>query len=175
MNDRIGLRRAHVEDREFLYRSMAQSDATPEMMGMPTYPDHPVPDFAAFVEDYDDTAFQDSDRFRQYVVMAGDRDIGAICYTINGSVAELDIWIASRNDWGMGHGTSAIGMVVDKLEATGRVYDLIMRPSARNRRAIAAYAKAGFDVYDPVVHSLPDWCLDGGADYDDAVVMTRRI
>ena len=36
------LRRARAEDRPQIYRWMAQSDATPEMLGPPTFPDYAV-------------------------------------------------------------------------------------------------------------------------------------
>ena len=170
-----GLRRAVMEDRVFLYESMARSDATAEMMGDPLYPDHPIPDYKEFCDDFDESAFNNSGWFRQYIIMEGDRDIGAICYTVRGNVAELDIWIASRSDWGKGHGTRALRLVAGRLADAGKTDILIMRPSARNLRAISAYEAAGFTIHDPDLITLPEWCLDGGEDYDDAVVMARRV
>jgi len=175
MTRKTDLRPAVLADRPYLYRSMAQSDATPEMMGLPHYPDHPVPDYPTFCEDFDEEAFASQGGFRQFIITAADRDIGATCYTIRDRVAELDIWIAAQQDWGRGHGTRALHQLIALLEAMRSIDALIMRPSARNARAIAAYRKAGFEMYDGGKHRLPTWCLDGGEDYDDAVVLVRRI
>jgi uroporphyrinogen-III synthase len=50
---------------------------------------------------------------------------------------------------------------------------LIIRPSRRNERAIAAYRKAGFVPHDPLLHPLPAWVLTEELDYPDAVVLLR--
>ncbi|MCY4261442.1 MAG: GNAT family protein [Rhodobacteraceae bacterium] len=173
MTHSTALRVAVLADRLFLYQSMACSDATPEMMGLPQYPDHPIPDYETFCEDFTEEALAGSDAFRQFIVTADDRDIGAICYTVRERVAELDIWIASRKDWGRGHGRRALTQLIAWLEERIPVDAMIMRPSARNERAIAVYGKAGFEIFDTERHQLPTWCLDGGEDYFDPVVMVR--
>jgi len=175
MAGKTDLRPAVIEDRPYLYQSMACSDATPEMMGLPRFPDHPVPDYPTFCEDFDDAAFADEGSSRPFIITTAGRDIGAACYTIRGRFAELDIWIAARRDWGQGHGIRALEQLITLLDAAGLIDGAIMRPSARNARAIAVYRKAGFVLFDNQVHQLPAWCLDGGEDYTDAVVMVRLI
>lgn len=175
MARKTDLRPAVMEDRPYLYQSMACSDATPEMMGLPRFPDHPVPDYPTFYEDFDDAAFANESGSRPFIITAAGCDIGAACYTIRGRFAELDIWIAPRKDWGQGHGIRALEQLIALLDATGLIDGAIMRPSARNARSIAAYCKAGFALFEDQVHQLPARCLDGGEDYTDAVVMVRLI
>ncbi len=169
----IKLRAATLDDRRRIYRWLAQSDATAEMMGPPWFPDHPVPTYATFCKDYDESAFGASDRFRVFVIIAAGSEIGAISYFVREDVAELDIWIASRRDWGKRCGPAAIERVVQLLEEHRLARAYIMRPSARNRRAIASYRRSGFRDYDPEVHDIPAWCLHEGLDYADAVVLVR--
>ncbi len=173
--EKTATRPAVLADRPFVYQSLAQSDATAEMMGLPRYPDHPVPDYQTFCEDFVEEAFTDKGDFRLFIITTAGRDIGTTCYTIRDSIAELDIWIAARKDWGQGHGTRTLQDLMARLEGMGSIRALIMRPSARNPRAIAAYRKVGFVMYDEERHDLPSWCLDGGEDYEDAVILVRLI
>ena len=171
----LKLRAASLEDRPAVYDMMARSDATAEMMGPPDYCDHPVPNRDEFCADYDEEAFSPEGDFRIFMMVAGCRDIGVIHYWLNGTVAEIDLWIAGRQDWGNGHGPSAIGLVKEKLTESTDAQAMIIRPSGRNRRAIAAYRKAGFEPHDPERHHLPDWCLTEGFDYEDAVVLVQDL
>ncbi|MDE0112181.1 MAG: GNAT family protein [Albidovulum sp.] len=169
------LRPATIEDRRRIFEWLAKSDATAQMMGPPDYPDFPVPDFDEFLEDYNDDAFSDSGDFRIFVIRSDGVDIGAISYWINGQVAEIDLWIGDRKNWGLGHGPRAMESIAGKLAELGKIDALIIRPSARNTRAISAYRKAGFLPYDHGSGNLPSWCSEEGFDYEDAVVLTRRL
>ncbi|MCY4055903.1 MAG: hypothetical protein OXF67_08625 [Cyanobacteria bacterium MAG CAR4_bin_6] len=131
MARKTDLRPAVMEDRPYLYQSMACSDATPEMMGLPRFPDHPVPDYPTFYEDFDDAAFANESGSRPFIITAAGCDIGAACYTIRGRFAELDILIAARKDWDQGHGIRALEQLIPLLDATGLIDGAIMRPSAR--------------------------------------------
>ena len=171
----VKLRNAALADRRMIYDWLARSDATPEMLGPPTFPDAPVPDFEEFCADYDDEAFRDRGPFRLFVISVDDREIGAISYYLREDIAEIDLWIASASDWGRGYGPAAIRIAAEKLEQLGNVRQMIIRPSARNRRAVAGYRNAGFAPYDPAAHDLPGWCLSEGLDYSDAVLMVRPV
>ena len=171
----VNLRNAALADRRMIYDWLARSDATPEMLGPPTFSDAPVPDFAEFCADYDDDAFQDSGPFRLFVIAVDDREIGAISYYLREDIAEIDLWIGSASDWGRGYGPAAIRIAAEKLEQLGNVRQMIIRPSARNRRAVAGYRNAGFAPYDPGMHDVPGWCLSEGLDYSDAVLMVRPV
>ena len=175
MQERLTLRPAALQDRKMVYGMLACSEATSQMMGPPDYSDHPVPDFAEFCADYDEEAFSPGGDFRIYIMVADGKDIGVIHYWLNGQVAEIDMWIGSREHWGQGYGSAAIGLVADRLRSETCARSMIIRPSARNRRAIAAYRKGGFEPYDPKTHQLPGWCLSEGFDYADAVVLVQDL
>lgn len=171
----VNLRNAALSDRRLIYDWLARSDATPEMLGPPTFSDAPVPNYDEFCADYDDEAFRDCGPFRLFVIAVNDREIGAISYYIKENIAEIDLWIGSASEWGRGYGPAAIRIVADKLAQLGNVGQMIIRPSARNRRAVAAYRNAGFAPYDPKAHDVPGWCLSEGLDYSDAVLMVRPV
>lgn len=171
----LKLRAVNLDDRPAVYEMLARSDATAEMMGPPDYCDHPVPDWDEFCGDYDEEAFSPDGDFRIFMMEVDGGDIGVIHHWLNGTVAEIDLWIADRRDWGKGHGSSAIGLIAAKLRESTGAQTMIIRPSGRNCRAIAAYRKAGFQPHDPERHHLPDWCLTEGFDYEDAVVLVQNL
>ena len=173
------LRPASLDDRQRTYDWLVASDATPMMTGPPQFPDHPIPTWEEFCTDYADRFFRpEGDGFgRLFVIRAEQRDIGCINYDGLDNwrgVAELDIWIGSSADWGRRWGSLAIRELSSRLLGHPAVEALIMRPSRRNSRAIAAYRKAGFAFYDPVLHQLPESVLSTGLDYADAVVLVLQ-
>ena len=171
----LHLRPATPGDRRQIYEWLAKSDATAQMMGPPDYPDHPVPDYDEFSADYDDGALAAEGDFRLFVLVAEGKEIGVIHYWVRDSIAEIDLWIGSRENWGRGYGSSAIRLVAAMLEEQGVAAMMIIRPSARNIRAIAAYRKAGFVFHDPARHEVPGWCLTDGLDYADAVLLVWML
>ena len=171
----VSLRAAALSDRPKIFEWLAKSDATPEMLGPPTFPDAPVPDFDEFCADYDEEAFRGGGDFRLFVISAGAREIGALSYYIRDGIAELDLWIGSSSDWGHGYGSSALRMAAGMIERLESAAWMIIRPSARNPRAIAAYRKAGFAPHDLALHGVPDWCRTEGLDYADAVLLVQRV
>ena len=172
---RVNLRPARLADRRTIYDWLARSDATSQMMGPPRFCDHPVPSFEEFADDFDESAFTEAGPFRLFVILADSDEVGAICYFVNGVAAEVDIWIGASGNWGRGIGSAALGAILDLLVAQTSVSAAVIRPSARNKRAVRAYLRAGFTQYDPVQHQLPDWCLNEGFDYHDAVVLVRSL
>ena len=170
---------ATLNDRRKVYRWLTTSDATPMMMGPPQFSDHLIPTWKEFCADYSDRFFCPAvDGFgRLFVIRATEREIGCISY--DGlenwrGIAELDIWIGSSADWGHGWGSLAIRELSGRLLCHPAVESLILRPSRRNARAIAAYQKAGFVVYGPALHRLPESVLSEGLDYVDAVVLVLQ-
>ncbi|MCY3877583.1 MAG: GNAT family protein [Rhodobacteraceae bacterium] len=170
----ISMRPAEFADRENVYNWLARSDATVEMMGPPTFPDHPVPGFAGFCADYDEEAFAPEGCFRIFVIRIDGEDAGVIQYWRQEQAAELDIWIGDRRHWGSGIGSGVLKQAARMLRDEG-VETLVIRPSARNERAVAAYRKAGFEDYDPAVHNLPRKFVEEGRDYEDAVTLAWRL
>ena len=171
----VTLRQARLADRRRIYGWLAASDATPEMMGPPVFPDSPVPTYEEFCADYDESAYSELGDLQLFVICICGREIGAISYFIYEKIAEIDIWIGDRSDWGQGFGRRSIETIAEKLERRGSAKAMIIRPSARNRRAVAAYCKSGFELHDPQKHELPDWCLEKWLDYADSVVLVREI
>ncbi len=73
-------------------------------------------------------------------------EIGFISYVavhLKEGIVELDIWLKSNEYTGKGHGTEAVKILSGKLMDKGFKI-LIMRPCAKNERAVNSYKKAGF-------------------------------
>lgn len=115
-------------------------------MGPRQFPDHPIPTWQEFCADYTNRFFDpEGDGFgRLFVIRAEQRKIGCISYDGLDNwrgIAELDIWIGSSADCGRGWGSQAIRELSSQLLRHPAVEFLIMRPSRRNARAIAAYQR----------------------------------
>ena len=141
------LQPALLPDRLRAYAFLTQSDATRCMMGPPDFSDHPIPTWAEFCADYGEGFFTPAGdgHGRLYMIRSDSRDVGCISY--DGledwkGIAELDVWIASSTDWGRGIGSRAVRELSQQVLSHEGVESLLMRPSARNGRAIAAYRKA---------------------------------
>jgi len=75
--------------------------------------------------------------------------VGAIFYTcfyLKKHKAELDIWMNDIKNCGMGYGPDALRTLCRHLYDTQGISEFIIRPSARNQRAVKAYRKAGFKI-----------------------------
>ncbi|MHC5212615.1 MAG: GNAT family N-acetyltransferase [Planctomycetota bacterium] len=178
------LHAARPEHRRVVYHWMAASDVTPSMMGPPTYPDLPVPSWQEFADDYLPHFFDGTapERGRSFLIMTEGEAVGHVSHSglarggpedapRNRTFCELDVWMASLAHCGRGLGSAAVRLLARHVEATLRPDDLIMRPAARNPRAIGAYEKAGFRRVP-----LPAQAMRkryGPADSDDAVLMLR--
>ena len=193
----VSLRRAQIDDRPQIYRWLAHSDATAEMLGAPTFPDGPIPTWEQHSADFSIEEFyqpgppQDSqvewgecwiicvenreDASHHEVGQINFSDMRAPSDPASEGLAELDIWIGARQWWGRGIGTQAIEALGHVLLGYGFT-TLLIRPSARNRRAVAAYKRAGFIEATSQTRRLPakvyepeDW------DYADAVVLVKTL
>jgi len=170
---RVSLMPAGFEDRREIYEWLALSDSTPAMMGPPLYPDHPVPSWEEYVADYEDYYF-DGSRPRDgrlFVVLAGGRPVGAVSYSraaCEGTL-ELDIWMRSEAECGKGYGPDALKTLCGHLATGLGITEFVIRPSARNERAVRAYIKAGFEP----VESCGDERF-GPGDYEDTVTLVMR-
>lgn len=171
----ITIKQAIFSEQEKIYQWLACSDATAEMLGPPNYADAPIPSYQEFCNDYNQEAFSLDGDFRLFVIEINLTEIGALSYYVREKVAEFDLWIASRSHWNKGWGSTALleGISIVKKQET--VDFAIIRPSARNKRAVAAYCKAGFEHYDPNTNLLPSWCLTEGKDYEDAELLFQKL
>jgi diamine N-acetyltransferase len=169
---------ASLKDRPKTYQWLTASDATPYMMGTPNFPDHPIPSWEDFCQDYRESFFTaDGDGYgRVFLINPEGEDIGCISY--DGlkewsGIAEIDIWIASSHNWGKGYGQRAIRELCDLLFSHWEVKVIMIRPSQRNKRAIAVYEKAGFRDLSQTNLVLPTAITDEGLDFQDAIVLVK--
>lgn len=172
------LRPAVSTDRRKVFGWLVASEATSSIMGPPHFPEYPLPGWEKFCADYSEHFFlPDGDGYgRLFILSAAGREIGYVAYFgLNNwrGVAELEICIALSADCGRGYGSAAIRQLADKLLAHSTVESLVARPPRRNARAIAAFRKAGFVHYDPVLHQLPAWVFSVGLYYRDAAMLLR--
>jgi len=161
-----------------VYEWLAESDATQAMMGPPLFPDVSPPTWEEFCADYGEHFFAGSrpEVEMSYIVEVDGVAIGHVNYEVMGSAprtAELDIWLRSEGDCGRGCGPDALRSLTRSLAKTYGIREFILRPSARNARAITAYAKAGFRRLSLSPEQQTE--TYGSGDYADSVVMRRRL
>lgn len=171
--DLISLRPATHQDKPSIYRWMAQSDLTYKMMGLPDYPDCPIPSWEQFDADYESYYFEDADPWlgRFYVIKRKGQEIGQISYNRidrHKHCVELDIWLSNSKHSGKGYGTDAVLTLCQYLHRGFDCSNFIMAPSARNINAIKSYRKAGFEI----TNDIP---TDFVPDYSDTLVMVKKI
>ena len=119
------------------------------MMGPPNYHDHPIPTWEEFKNDYRDTFFNDTGngKGRNFIIIVDGTEIGTIGYDgvdKEKSITELDIWLKASKYCGQGYGPDALNALTNYLHKEFGIENFIIRPSARNIRAVRAYCKAGF-------------------------------
>ncbi len=174
----MSIRPALASDRRNVYGWLAESDVTESMMGPPTYPDLPIPTWDEFCADYLPHYFDDSEPYtgRCFIIVAGGQDVGVVCYNNiddQRRLTELDIWLRSEADCGKGYGSNTLRVLCQHLHEAYGVADFIIRPSKRNRRAIAAYERAGFELLP--LERDDQRMQFGEGDCEDSVVLMKRI
>ena len=176
--EKVIIRLAGAKDKRRVYAWLAQSDVTAAMMGPPDFPDTPVPTWDEFLQDYRDFYFNDSKPKlgRFFIIMAEGKDVGAVSYCVfkgPSGIAELDIWMSSEANCGKGYGPDALRTLCRYLSQVYQFEEFIIRPSARNKRAIRAYEKAGFALAE--LTSREQEKRYGPGDYEDAVLMLKKV
>lgn len=174
----VALRFATKQDRRAIYEWMGQSELTPFMMGPPLFPDAPIPTWEQFLADYVDDYFDGArpEVGQSFLIEAEGEAVGHVSYSVvdlDRKLAELDVWLSCEKVCGHGYGVDALEALIGYLHGTLGLTDFILRPSARNPRAIRAYGKAGFRVL-PMTYA-EQTSLYGPGDYQDAVVLYRRV
>ncbi len=175
-SERISLRLAGEVDRHKVYEWLAHSDITASMMGPPDFPEVPVRSFEQFNEDYQHYYFDDTapERGRCFIIVAGGEDVGVIIYrrAVPGrQLMELNIWLRSEDDCGRGIGSKALNELCVFLREHLGVVEFLIRPSRRNRRAIASCRKAGFEELS--ISREEQERRYGSPGYSDAVSMIK--
>ena len=174
----VRLRSARGSDRRDVYAWLAESDVTSSMLGLPLYPDAPIPTWEEFCADYDSHFFDGSvsEREASHIIEVAGDAVGHVNYEIVGEpprYAELDIWMRSKRDTGHGWGPDALDALTVHLHSVYGVRTFVIRPSARNRRAIRAYEKAGFTLVPMTIDGQAE--TYGPGDCDDSVVLVREF
>ncbi len=170
---RLSLRFAEMTDRPKIFQWLTQSNITPSVMGAPLFPDQPIPTWQEFIEDYTDTFFDDrgNEKGRNFILLLGTNEIGTIGYDNldqERRTVDIDIWMKEEKYCGHGYGTEALNGLTEHLHANFDIQTFRLDPSARNKRALRAYAKAGFSI-----DSGYKW--DRRPDYHDSVSMKREM
>lgn len=171
------LRDAEERDRRQVYEWLAHSDLTPSMMGPPSFPDHPVPSWEEFCEDYRPHYFDGSNPLegRCFIIAAEDVELGTVCYNSIDSVrscTSVDIWLRSEKDCGHSYGSDALQTLSDYLHVRFGIVQIVVSPSARNTRAIASYKKAGFRQIPEFSYRM--YVRPEEMEYTDTVVLVRK-
>lgn len=169
----IILRPATLADRKTIYKWLAHTDLTHQMLGAPNFPDNPVPTWEEFSSDYAAYFFDGSEpwRGRCFIIDLHGTAIGQVNHDQiheDDHATELDIWLAASAYTGKGYGSDALITLCEYLHTTFHCTHFIIAPSSRNAQAIRAYQKAGFQSTD----EIPEWFI---GDYTDTVVMLKVV
>lgn len=174
----VALRPATEQDKRMVYEWLTGSDITPSIMGPPRFPDHPVPTWGEFCADYRPHFFNGSspELGRCFIIMVDCIPIGQINHDKIDQQrrrTELDIWMSCEANCGKGYGPDALLTLCGYLSQVYGILEFVMRPSARNHRAIRVYEKAGFQR----VESTPEQekARYGPRDYTDSIVLIKRM
>ena len=164
---------ATLKNRRTIFNWMAKSDITPQMFGLPTFPELEPPDWEAFQKDYTTNYFTNESPLqgRCFIIKKDRKHIGQINYNPIDAIqklVELDVWLAKKAYTGKGYGTKAIQLLSNYLQYTFGCKLLFLQPSARNPTAIKAYQKLGFKIQEELPEGME-------ADYVDSVYMIKRI
>lgn len=172
------MRPAVPEDGRQIYEWFAHSETTPSMIGPPVFPDQPVPAWEDFIADYPSYYFDGSEPMlgRSFVILVDEVPVGQVNYNkidTKRRRVEVDIWLNAENRTGRGFGPDALEALTEYMYREFGLTQFVIRPSARNTRAIRAYEKAGFQQ-SPVTHAEAVSTF-GPADYPDDIVLIKYL
>ncbi|MFQ5925063.1 MAG: GNAT family N-acetyltransferase [Dehalococcoidia bacterium] len=174
----VALRPATERDKRMVYEWLAESDITPSIMGPPHFSDHPVPAWEEFCADYKPYFFDGSspELGRCFIIMINSMPVGQLNYNDidqHHQRTELDIWMSCEANCDKGYGPDALQTLCEYLFRTYGIVEFVIRPSARNHRAIRAYEKAGFQR----VELTPEQAEAEypSRDYADSVFLIRHM
>jgi diamine N-acetyltransferase len=176
----VHVRPTTLADRRAVWEWLACSDLTASMMGPPAFPENPVPTWEEFCADYGPHFFDGSrpERGRSFIIERCDMGeaVGHISYDGHGArprFAELDMWMRDSSCCGRGFGSEALRLLSNHLQHALDIREMILRPSARNVRAIRSYEKAGFTLLDLSRDEQAQ--RYGRGEYRDTIVMHHGV
>ena len=149
------------------------------MIGPPKYPDHPIPTWEEFCDEYPLSFFNNSGngRGRNFIITVKDDEVGTVGYDLldrKKDTVVLDIWMRSEEYCGHGYGSDSLNALCSHIHENYGISNFIICPSARNKRAIAAYRKAGFE-YIKTIDKKEQEKEFGLSEYDDNILMIKRL
>jgi len=176
--ERINLKPATLKDKRMVYEWASQTDITKSMMGLPTFPDQPIPTWEKFNNDYKDYYFDGSkpELGRGYLICTENETVGFVNYNdinFDERYTELDIWLKSESYCGKGYGSDAILTLCKFLKENYNLNYVIMEPSKRNPRAIQSYKNAGFKEVPLSIKETKE--KYGPGDYYDGIYMLKQL
>lgn len=177
--NKIELIPAQISDREKIYDWLCKSDLTSSIMGYPSYPEHPIPTFKEFCNEYPLSFFNASGDGigRVFIIFADEEEIGTIGYDlldIKKDRVVLDIWMKAEQYCCRGYGSDSLNTLSRYIHENFGITIFLISPSARNKRAIAAYHKAGFN-YIKIMNKEEQEKEFGLSEYDDNVLMIKNL
>ncbi len=175
----VKLRPAVISDRQNVFLWLTRSDLTSSMLGPPDYPEHPVPSWEEFIDDYKLHFFDSSGdgKGRNFIIIVDNQEAGVIGYDLLDKEKDrvvLDIWMAGEKYCGKGYGSDAINILCNYIHETYSITSFLISPSARNKRAIAVYSRCGFK-YVSIITREDQEREFGLSEYDDNVIMIKTI
>ncbi|XDD49759.1 GNAT family N-acetyltransferase [Leptospira sp. WS92.C1] len=173
----ITLEPSTLNDRKRFYDWLVHPELVRYMMGPPLFPEIQIPSREEFYNDYEEYYFTGSnpELGRSYRILRDGECIGQIAYAMDlpkSKVAELDIWLSDPKECGQGFGTEALRILRKMLLKKFSLVELVIRPSARNQRAVRSYQKAGFQNTGMSPESANR--IYGKGDYYDDVVLVLK-
>jgi diamine N-acetyltransferase len=177
---KVSLRHAEPADRERAYEWYARSDLTSSFLGPPLYPEHPVPGYEAFCDDYLPFFFDGTRPFdgRALIIQAERADVGFLSHgpiCLLHDVVEIDLWFAARTLCGRGRGAEALALACAWMQSTYGIDRFLLRPSRRNVHALRAIRRAGFRETDLAAAQVIDQLQLAPGEYADEVLLFRTL
>jgi diamine N-acetyltransferase len=177
---KVTLRRARETDRARVYEWLIGSDLTSSLMGVPMFPDRPIPSPEEFAHIFGTHVFDGKRPYagRMYIISVQGDELGCVTHgpiDVLNDVVELDVWLAERRVAGHGYGSEALVVLCDWLQVNYGVNRFLARPSRRNVKALRALRRAGFRETDlPANEVVSKLDLPAGH-YADEVLLFRIL
>lgn len=167
----VTLRPATMADRKAIYQWLAESDLTSLMLGPPLFPENDVPTWYEFISDYDNHFFTGKKPAmgQCFIIEVNGEPAGQVNHNeIHGNATELDIWMCGSEYINKGYGSDALETLCHYLFIAMGLTDFYIAPAAKNKQAIHAYKKAGFNP----ATEIPEWFVP---DYKKVALMVKRL
>lgn len=179
LGNKIKLIPAQETDREKIYNWLCKSDLTPSIMGPTKYPEYPIPTWEEFCNEYPLSFFNASGDGigRVFIIIANHNEVGTIGYDLldkDRNRVVLDIWMKAEQYCGHGYGSDALNALSVYIHKNYGITDFLISPSERNKRAVAAYKKAGFQ-YVKAMDKKEQEKEFGLSEYNDNILMIKRL